>query len=368
MKKIKILLIGMSSNLGGIETYLYNLYKNADKSKFHFDFTNVTEDDIVYKKELEKDGCKVFKLTPRYKNYKKHIENLKNIFLHNDYDYVHYNIMSYSWYEPIVIANKYSKAKIIIHSHCGSSNYLKGNHLRTTILNLIGKYKTRKISYIRAACGKQAGDYMFRRKDYLIFNNGIDLEKFKFNEKYRKEIRESLNIDNNTTIYGLVAAFFPVKNHEFLIDIFYKILKSNSNSKLLLIGQGPTQEQIINKVKNLKIEDKVLFLGKRTDVNKIYSALDTYIMPSITEGLSISLIEAQVNGLKCYTSDGVDKNSNITGNVEFLDLKKPAIEWAKIILNFNNKRDSKVLDKVPEEFNAIKSYEKVFNYYKDNIK
>lgn len=366
MKKIRVLIIGMSSNLGGIETYLYNLYKNADKEKFQFDFTNVTEDDIVYKKELEKDDCKVFKLTPRYKNYKKHIDDLKNIFLNNDYDYVHYNIMSYSWYEPIIVANKYSKAKIIIHSHCGSSNYLKGNHFRTTILNILGKYKTRRIPYIRVACGKQAGDYMFGKKKYLVFNNGIDLEKFKFNEKYRKEIRGSLNIDKKTNLYGLVAAFFPIKNHEFLIEIFNEILKKENNSKLVLIGEGETKQKIKGKVEELDIKDKVLFLGKRTDVYKIYSALDIYIMPSLTEGLSISLVEAQVNGLKCYTSDGVDTNSDITGNVKFISLKKSAQEWSKFIFNNNNKRDSKVSDKIPEEFNAKKSYDKVFKFYEEN--
>ena len=368
MKKIKILMIGMSSNLGGIETYLYNLYRNADKNIFQFDFTNVTEQDIVYKEELEKNGCQIFKLTPRYKNYKKHLEDLKNIFKNNNYDYVHYNIMSFSWYEPIVIANKYSNARIIIHSHCSSSNYLKGNHFRTTLLNKVGKFKTRKIPYMKVACGQQAGDYMFGKSNYTIFNNGVDLEKFKFNNSNRKKIRKELKIKDNITIFGLIAAFFPVKNHEFLIDIFYEILKIKKDSKLILIGEGPLQEKIKNKVNSLGINNKVLFLGKRTDVDKIYSALDVYLMPSLAEGLSISLIEAQVNGLKCYTSNNVDKNSNITGNVEFLSLDQSSEDWVKYILNQDNSRDEKVLNKIPDEFNAKKSYEEVYKFYQDNLK
>lgn len=368
MKKIKILVIGMSDNLGGIETYLYNLYKNADKDKFQFDFTNITENDIVYKDELEKSGCQIFKITPRYKSYKQHINELKNIFLNNDYDYVHYNIMSFSWYEPIVIANKYSKAKIIIHSHCGSIHFLKKNHFRTTLLDKLGKYKTRKIPYLRVACGKQAGDFMFNGKDFTIFNNGIDLDKFKFNLDNRNKLRKELKINDDTTVYGLVATFLPVKNHNFLIDIFNELLKFNKNAKLILIGEGVLQNEIKDKVEQLKITDKVLFLGKQADVTKLYSVLDVYVMPSLGEGLSISLIEAQINGLKCYTSCDVDNNSNITGNVEFLSLDKSALEWAKYIINSDNNRDDNVLNKVPDCYNAKKSYKEVYMFYQENLK
>lgn len=369
MNKIKILLTGMSDNLGGIETYIYNLYKNADKEKFEFSFLVFDYGKkVCYEKELEKKGVKFYKITPRTKNYFKFLKDLKEVYKNNKFDYIHFNLMDFSCFERITYANKYSKAKIIIHSHCGSSNYLKGNHLRTAILNKLGKYKIRKIPYIRAACGKQAGEYMFGLEEYLIFNNGIDLEKFKYNQASRQQIRSGLNIKNDTIVIGLIAAFLPVKNHSFLIEIFSEIIKQKKNYKLVLIGIGPTQDKIKHKVKELNIEEKVLFLGKRTDVDKIYSALDIYLMPSISEGLSISLLEAQVNGLKCYTSSEVDKNSNITGNVEFISLKNTAKEWANIIINSNNKRDKDVVKKVSEEYNAKKSYEKLFNYYIENKK
>ena len=108
---------------------------------------------------------------------------------------------------------------------------------------------------------------------------------------------------------------------------------------------------------------KVIFLGKKVDANKYYSAMDIYIMPSISEGLSIALCEAQVNGLKCYTSDGVDKQSNISGNVEFLSLSQSPKEWAEHILKSNNSRDENVLEKIPEEFDAKKSYKKIYKFY-----
>ena len=244
MNKIKILLTGMSDNLGGIETYIYNLYKNADKEKFEFSFLVFDYGKkVCYEKELEKKGVKFYKITPRTKNYFKFLKDLKEVYKNNKFDYIHFNLMDFSCFERITYANKYSKAKIIIHSHCGSSNYLKGNHLRTAILNKLGKYKIRKIPYIRAACGKQAGEYMFGLEEYLIFNNGIDLEKFKYNQASRQQIRSGLNIKNDTIVIGLIAAFLPVKNHSFLIEIFSEIIKQKKNYKLFLIGIGPTQDK-----------------------------------------------------------------------------------------------------------------------------
>ena len=157
-----------------------------------------------------------------------------------------------------------------------------------------------------------------------------------------------------------------MKNHSFLIDLFKEYIKLNANSKLLLVGEGPKQEEIKNKIVDLDLTDKVFLLGKRLDVNKIYSALDIYIMPSISEGLSISICEAQVNGLKCYTSTGVDKASNITGNVEFISLTEGANKWVDIISKNDNSRDNLVLNKIPDEFNSKKSYNKIYEFYMQN--
>jgi glycosyltransferase EpsF len=86
-------------------------------------------------------------------------------------------------------------------------------------------------------------------------------------------------------------------------------------------------------------------------------------MPSISEGLNISIIEAQVNGLKCYASSGVDKKTNITGNVQFLALDKGSKFWSNQIYEMDNSRDLKVKEKIPKEYDLRKSLEKISNYY-----
>ena len=367
MKKIKILIIGMSCNLGGIETYLYNLYKNADKSKYEFSFLVFDYGKkVCFEDELEKEGVKFYKITPRTKKYSKFLKDLKKVYKNNNFDYIHFNLMDLSCFERITYANKYSKARIIIHSH--NAGFGKNESFKTRCFHQIGKHIIKKIPYFKVACGPHAGKFMFSNKEYIIFNNGIDINKFEFDRENRNKVRESLKIDNKTTIIGIIAKLEKQKNPLFLIDVFNEYKKENKNAKLISVGEGSFKEQMLVKIKEYKIENDVIFLGKRHDVHKIYSAFDIYLMPSLYEGLSISLIEAQVNGLKCYASDGVDKASNITGNVEFISLKKTAKEWAKIILKNKNKRDISVSEKIPEEFKAVKSYEKVFQFYKDNLK
>ena len=96
-------------------------------------------------------------------------------------------------------------------------------------------------------------------------------------------------------------------------------------------GKGEELTSLLDKVKNLDLEEKVLFLGLREDIPSILQAFDIFIMPSIYEGLPVSSIEAQASGLKCVLSDSISFESNVTGNVEFLSLEKSATEWAEEI-------------------------------------
>lgn len=364
MKKIKILLLGMSSNLGGIETYLYNLVKQSDKTKFQFDFLFDNKNTMAFEKELKELGCYIYKITPRYINRNKHIKEIKEIFKHN-YDYIHYSVMSYSWFEPIILAS-HTNSKIIIHSH--NAGFGRNVSLKTKILHEIGRFKIRNIKYLKVACGREAGKFMFKSDNFTIFNNGIDLNKFKFEQKYRETIRKQVNINDTTTIIGIVAKLEKQKNILFLIDIFNEYQKMNNNSKLLIVGEGSLKAKIEKKINKKKIKDKVIFLGKREDTNKIYSAFDIYIMPSLYEGLSIALIEAQSNGLKCYTSDRVDKDSNITGNVAFLSLEENAKFWAKYIFDANNTRDEDSIKKIENKYDSKICYDNVYKYYMKNVR
>lgn len=363
-KKIKILFAGISQNLGGIETFIYNLYKNLDKNKYEISFLVDKTLKIAYYDEYKKDGCKFFYTENRKKNYFKYLKDLKDIYKNNKFDIIHINVVSYSLFERISYACKYSSAIVIVHSH--SAGFTNG-YYKTRLLHNIGKMIIKNKEFYKIACGEKAGRYMFGNEEFEIINNGIDFERFSFSKEYRNEIRQEYNISNNTKLIGIVGAFFPVKNHEFLIKVFKEYHSINQKSMLILIGEGHLKEKIKDQVKEENLQDNVIFAGKRKDIYKIYSAMDIYVMPSISEGLSVSICEAQINGLKCFTSTGVDKDSDISGNVEFIALDQSPKYWAKKIKE-NDKRDYKVLDKIPKEFNLKYSCELMKQYYNKILK
>lgn len=350
--------------MGGIERFVLNIHKYIDKSKFEISILIFKGRKVCFQDELEKKGVKFFKITNRKKNYIKYLKDLRNIYSENDFDFIHFNIMNFSCFERIFFANKYSKAKLIIHSHSAKINSV---HRKTQILDKIGRFITKNISYEKIACGKEAGEWLFNDKQFVVLNNGMEVEKFQFREENRENIRKELNIDNSTKILGNVGKLTTQKNHKFLIDTFYEYQKLENNSKLVLVGEGYLQEKLKEQVKNLDLQEKVLFLGRRNDTERIYSAMDIFIMPSWYEGFSIAIVEAQTNGLKCYTSTNVAEESNIIGNVEFLPLDKGAKYWAEEIYKNDNLRNKNAIKEIPKEFKIEETVKVLSEFYEDRI-
>ena len=112
-----------------------------------------------------------------------------------------------------------------------------------------------------------------------------------------------MKIDENTKVYGHIGTFTYPKNHKFLLEIFEKINKKEKESKLLLIGSGILESDIKRKVTEKGLQEKVIFLGIRNDIEKVLSAIDCFLFPSIFEGIPLTLIEAQANGVPIIKND-----------------------------------------------------------------
>ena len=127
--------------------------------------------------------------------------------------------------------------------------------------------------------------------------------------------------------------------------------KIKKDAKLVLIGQGEDENKIIKKAKDLKVDDSILMLGIRSDVNSLLHSFDIMVFPSLFEGLSLTLIEAQANGLNVFVSNTCDEKTKLTDNYVIIDLDKSPKEWAKIITsyNYNKNRSSKEILKAIEE-------------------
>ena len=269
---------------GGVESVVMNYYRNIDKSKVQFHFIcDEDSTDIPYD-EIEKLGGKVI-VVPPYQKLFKYQKELYKIFKENNYKIVHSHINALSVF-PLRVAKKAGVPIRIAHSHSTSNKKEWKKNIVKNILRPFSKLYANKFF----ACTKHAGEWLFgkkiiERKELNVINNAIDLKKFEFNEKTREDLRKELGIKEDTIVIGHIGRFMRQKNHEFLIDVFNELYKKNQNTVLILIGQGPLLNEIKQKVRDLKIEDKVKFMGQITDVERYYNIMDVFVFPSIYEGL-----------------------------------------------------------------------------------
>ena len=162
--------------------------------------------------------------------------------------------------------------------------------------------------------------------------NAIDAEAFRVNHENREQYRQKFGFDHNITVLGTVANFSAVKNPKGLLDIFVAIHKINPNTRLLWVGEGQCRAEIEKRIKEEQLESKVKLLGARKDVAYVLQAMDAFLLPSFHEGLPVSVIEAQAAGLKCFISDCVTDEADITERCDFLPLHQENV-WAEKILN-----------------------------------
>lgn len=362
MKK-KILCFGLSSNIGGIEMFIYNFYKEINKEKFDFDFV-VFEDNVAFEEEFLANS-KIYKLIPRSKNYFKYIYSLILFFFqHNNYDVIHINLMTNSSIEPLILSKLFGK-KSIVHSH----SEWKGNNIITKILHYLNKPFVMYLSDHRVACSVEAGQWLFGNQSFDIIPNAIEPKLFRFDNTKRDAIRKMLDLEDTFTI-GHIGKFVDTKNHTFIIDIFHEIHKVNKNAKLVLVGEGELKSKIHDKICSLNLENSVLLLGKRLDIPELLMGMDAFIFPSVFEGLPISLVEAQATGLNCFVSENITEEIILTNLVQRIKLTNTSEVWANCILSKDiaKKREEFNNTIYKSEFNINNAVKKVEEIYSGSVK
>lgn len=340
---IRVLQIGMSFESGGVETFVMTYYRHIDRTKIQFDFINPYNKPLAYEEEILKLGGTVYKVADFHKKpfkYKKDLEKIMPA-----YEVIHVHMQSAANLVPFYVAKSQNVKRRIAHSH----NSRPEGFVRK-LLHFLNYKKISKIATDFFACSNLAGDWMFGKGvNYSVIQNAIEAEKYVYNNEIRNELRTSLGIATDSLVYGNVGRLDVAKNHLFLLRIFYKILEKQPNSVLCIIGEGKLRSEITALTESLGISDKVCLLGRRNDVVKLYNIFDAIIMPSLFEGLPITLIEAQTNGLKCFVSkDRITDETRILENMEFIDLDEGDEKWAEKIVTSNLKRDSCAIDKINE--------------------
>lgn len=333
---IRVLHVIGVMNRGGAETMIMNLYRNIDRRKIQFDFVVHTSEKAAFDTEIIELGGRIYHC-PKF--------NVRNFFSYEkwwsnfwqnegkEYEIVHGHIGSTAAIY-LKIAKKYGKYTIA-HSHsAGVSHNVKG------MLYKIISYNTRNVADYFFACSQEAGLKRFGKKvcsgdiNFRILHNAIDTKLFRFNSEVRDYEREQLRVAKEDFLVGHVGRFTAEKNHTFILDVFKTILDKKKNSLLILVGDGPLRKSIENKARDIGIENRVVFLGVRSDVNALMQAMDVLVFPSLYEGLPLTMIEAQASGLPIVVSDRVSAECICTNKlVTRLSLEDSATKWAEEILN-----------------------------------
>lgn len=331
----KILHYGLSGNLGGIETFIFNLSSKINKEEYKFDFLILGYEKPAYYNELSAMGFGFHFVTPRRENPLKNIKDIKEIFIEEEYDVFHSHSNSLSYVEAINVASDLG-IPTIIHSHNAN---ISASPL-SKILHNINYHRLPKKKVTKVAVSNEAGDWMFgRNSDFHIVNNGVNIEKFKYNNNSRKKIRSSFNFNEHDEVIIHVGAFRNQKNHKFIIDTFDEYLKINDNAKLLLVGTGSLENQIKEKIKVMNLWDQIILTGQRDDIHELLSAADTFLLPSLHEGFPIVAVEAQAAGLKCLISDVITHEVVINENCEIMSLESSPEEWAHALAGLQSFED-----------------------------
>lgn len=344
----------------GLETMLMNYYRNIDRTKIQFDFLTHRTETGAYDEEIRELGGKIYHAPRLYpQNYIQYFNFMNRFFEeHSEYLIIHSHIDSMSYF-PLWVAKKKGVPVRIGHSH---SSKLDKDFKYPIKFFALKKMPTVANEYF--ACSKMAGEFMWPNQKFNVVHNAIELNKFAYDEETRRAVRNKLKISNSSFVIGHVGRFYYVKNQFFLIDVFYEIVKEKPDSFLILVGKGEDEAKIRCKISDAGLEEKVLILIDRLDVNELYQAFDIFVMPSLFEGLPVVGVEAQANGLPCVFSQNVSEEVILTHSAERFSLNNNAKEWADLILKKNIERNENAVFELSNSgYDIKKEAKKLENWY-----
>ena len=329
MKRILHITGGMDR--AGAETMVMNLYRNIDKTKFQFDFVAFTNKVCDYDNEIKAFGGRIFHIV--VSNPLKRMKALESLLKqHPEWETIHAHTLFSNAFH-MYAAYKAGVKQRIAHSHSTS------DQSKSKWTSLVYQAFSRKMQAHYAthfvACGKEAGAFLFpKQKDILLLPNAIDVTRFAEIGESRKEyLRKEFSLPESTVVLLQLGRLNTVKNHMFSFQLLKALKDQGVDFQFFIAGQGNLEEELKAKVKELNLENDVVFLGIRTDVPELLAGSDVMLMPSLHEGFPVVLVESQACGTPALIADTIASEVDLGLNlVTFKSLEKPHDNWVKTLL------------------------------------
>lgn len=339
MKKILLVVSGLYYGVG-ISEFLKEVYGTLLRDYKNYKIDIIIEEGEEHnemKQDLQKLGINAFYFHSFKKSPIQYYNDWKKFLKKQKYDYVHFHIDNLVRFVPFILTVNRAET-VIIHSHNGFNLSVNKNFIKRLISKMTSSYVCHN-SFKKVSCSKEAEKWLFSEGVSTIIYNGINLEKFRYNQLNRIHMRNKYNLNDENHVILHIGRFKEQKNHYKLIEIFDEMYSNDKNYRLFLIGEGPLKEEILENIRDKHLEDVVSVLGYSKEIPSLLSMADLMVFPSLYEGFPISLVEAQASGLPIFYSDTITDEIEILSTTQSIDINSNSCDIAQKI-----HKDFKVLD------------------------
>lgn len=329
---IKVLMVMTDLRAGnGTASAIMPYYQFLVENGYGVDFLLFNHVPSPWDEIITKYGSKLFYISKsKFKLGKKTIASIIDVLGGHDYDIIHINIVGVYAVQVLYLAKRKGITARVFHAHSPI------NRSKLSVKGVINDLCNRLILHYSTdyiACSSLAGKSRLGNRNFSILRNCIEGTRYIYDPSRRDAIRRKCGIKNDAFVLGTVARMSEEKNPMFSIDVFEAIKSINSNAFFLWIGDGRIRTELERYIQKKGLADSVLLVGEQTNVGEWYSAMDTFILPSLYEGLGIVCIEAQTSGLPVYASTMVPSDTQIAPYMYRIPLETGAKQWAIEILN-----------------------------------
>lgn len=339
MLRVLHIIVG-SGSYGGAEQFALSYYGKMNRDNIAFDFLFLHKNVLKNIKDNILEASKIYELgtwktkANKLKNYIQTIKGVKSVIKQGNYDVIHVNSGIIKVQIVCLFAAKLAGARVrIAHSHTAKA---ADKINQETMSEKIKTALVRSLATDYFGCSRGAGLYLFGRKGvesnrFKVIPNALDLDKYRYSGAKETDIRVKLN-EHGSLVFAHIGRFIEVKNQRFVIDVFSEIKNKLPQAVLWMVGDGVLLESLKSYVKSCGLDESVRFFGERNDVPELLQAMDALIFPSLHEGLSIVVTEAQASGLNVFAADTLSEEHTLSKNIHYLSLADNASDWAQYII------------------------------------
>ncbi|MGA3190822.1 MAG: glycosyltransferase [Bryobacteraceae bacterium] len=194
-------------------------------------------------------------------------------------------------------------------------------------------FSTAGVGTSSSAAASMFGEDWSSEPRWRVLEACVDLSGFR-ERVDRRQVRAEFGIAEGSIVFGHVGRFVEQKNYPFLIEVAERLAAKESRAIFVLVGEGPAKPQTEDEIRQRGLEDRFIVLAGRDDIARLMLGLfDSFLFPSLHEGLGLALVEAQAAGLSCFVSSVIPPEAIVVpALVHQIPLSAGPEAWAELIM------------------------------------